>query len=57
MGNNVSSVAGSTCNNIKYMCHASIGMGDFIQRFERLYKLLNFPDNKFVPIKLTPVIK
>lgn len=51
MGNNVSSVAGSTCNNIKYMCHASIGMGDFIQRFERLYKLLNFPDNKFVPIK------
>ena len=38
-------------NTIKYICHASIGMGDFIQRFERLWKLLNYSDIKYVPVK------
>jgi len=38
-------------SNIKYLCYATIGMGDFIQRFERLYKLLNFSDNNFIPIR------
>lgn len=36
---------------IKYLSFATIGMGDFIQRFERLYKLMNFSDVKFIPIK------
>jgi hypothetical protein len=38
-------------NNVKYTCHASIGMGDFIQRFERLWKILNYSDIKYVPVK------
>ena len=38
-------------NNVKYTCHASIGMGDFIQRFERLWKLLNYSNIKYVPVK------
>jgi hypothetical protein len=38
-------------SKILYTCDCSIGMGDFIQRFERLYKLLNFSDNSFIPIK------
>lgn len=38
-------------NNVKYVCDATIGMGDFIQRFERLWKLLNYSDIKYVPVK------
>lgn len=37
--------------SLDYLCYATIGMGDFIQRFERLYKLLNFSDITFIPIK------
>ena len=37
--------------SIKYLSFATIGMGDFIQRFERLYKLLNYSLDNFIPIK------
>lgn len=36
---------------INYLTMATIGMGDFIQRFERIYKLLNFANTSFKPIK------
>ena len=35
---------------INYLTMATIGLGDFIQRFERLYKLLNFAGTEFKPI-------
>lgn len=35
---------------IKYLTMATIGLGDFIQRFERLYKLLTFANTEFKPI-------
>ena len=39
-----------TSSPIKYLTMATIGLGDFIQRFERLYKLLNFANTEFKPI-------
>ena len=35
---------------INYLTMATIGLGDFIQRFERLYKLLNFAGTEFKAI-------
>ena len=49
--NNVNGVDGEINSlPIKYLTMATIGLGDFIQRFERLYKLLNFANTEFKPI-------
>jgi hypothetical protein len=41
-----------TVNTIKYTCcDINCGIGDFIQRFERLYRLLNYSSNTFQPFK------